>query len=55
MGGVTMDPQQINSFDVRCWFDRGIDLPLRLGNADGAFPGIWQPGQSPRDRNGAWK
>ena len=51
MGGVAMDPRQINSFDVRGWFDRGIDL--RLGNADDAFPGIRQPDQSPRGRNGA--
>jgi hypothetical protein len=55
MGDVAMDPRQINSFDVRGWFDRGIDLPLRLGNADGAFPGIGQPDQSPRGRNGTWK
>jgi hypothetical protein len=53
MGGVGVDPRQINSFDVRGWISRGMDFPLRLGNADGAFPGIRRPDQSPRGRNGA--
>ncbi|MFC3208976.1 hypothetical protein [Aquamicrobium soli] len=55
MGGVAMGPRQINPFDVRGWFDHEIDLPLRLGSADGALPVIRQSDQSPRGHNGAWK
>jgi hypothetical protein len=46
-----MDPRQIQSFDVRGWFDHGIDL----GNADGAFPGIRQSDQSPCGCDGTRK
>jgi hypothetical protein len=43
MGGVAMNPRQIDPLAVQGWPVREIDLPLGRSSADGAFPGTRDP------------
>jgi hypothetical protein len=38
MSGVAVDPRQINSFDVRGWFNRGMDLRFDSATLMAPFP-----------------
>lgn len=53
MGGVAMNPRQIDPLAVQGWPGREIDFPLGRSSADGVFPGTRQPSRPLGNRDWA--